>query len=107
MFFFSSRRRHTRWPRDWSSDVCSSDLRAKGRTELLTVGCGCADADTGAGCQGDRVLGVNGAEGQPQRESDADAKRFHGSPPAPKVARRSQADFKRLSSCLKRGLLTS
>src|SRR5690625_1184075 len=26
-FFFSSRRRHTRWPRDWSSDVCSSDLR--------------------------------------------------------------------------------
>src|SRR5439155_18619421 len=24
---FSSRRRHTRWPRDWSSDVCSSDLR--------------------------------------------------------------------------------
>src|SRR5437870_8885687 len=27
-FFFSSRRRHTRWPRDWSSDVCSSDLQA-------------------------------------------------------------------------------
>src|SRR6266508_5264364 len=25
-FFFSRRRRHTRWPRDWSSDVCSSDL---------------------------------------------------------------------------------
>src|SRR5207253_4064862 len=24
----SSRRRHTRWPRDWSSDVCSSDLRS-------------------------------------------------------------------------------
>src|SRR5205814_7269582 len=24
--FFSSRRRHTRWPRDSSSDVCSSDL---------------------------------------------------------------------------------
>src|SRR5690625_6406126 len=31
LFFFSSRRRHTRWPRDWSSDVCSSDL-------LLTPG---------------------------------------------------------------------
>src|SRR5439155_11242796 len=28
IFFFSSRRRHTRWPRDWSSDVCSSDLMA-------------------------------------------------------------------------------
>src|SRR5437870_4834073 len=29
VFFFSSRRRHTRWPRDWSSDVCSSDLRKR------------------------------------------------------------------------------
>src|SRR6266481_10085359 len=27
LFFFSSRRRHTRWNCDWSSDVCSSDLR--------------------------------------------------------------------------------
>src|SRR3712207_6244610 len=27
VFFFSSRRRHTRYWRDWSSDVCSSDLR--------------------------------------------------------------------------------
>src|SRR5207253_6746492 len=27
---FSSRRRHTRWPRDWSSDVCSSDLEGYG-----------------------------------------------------------------------------
>src|SRR5216683_3629208 len=27
-FFFSSRRRHTRSDRDWSSDVCSSDLIA-------------------------------------------------------------------------------
>src|SRR5690625_7939597 len=33
-FFFSSRRRHTRWPRDWSSDVCSSDLAgAAGQAE--------------------------------------------------------------------------
>src|SRR3712207_1074078 len=28
-FFFSSRRRHTRYWRDWSSDVCSSDLKAE------------------------------------------------------------------------------
>src|SRR3712207_7157782 len=28
--FFSSRRRHTRYWRDWSSDVCSSDLPPKG-----------------------------------------------------------------------------
>src|SRR5690625_162959 len=35
-FFFSSRRRHTRWPRDWSSDVCSSDshLGPPSRTAL-------------------------------------------------------------------------
>src|SRR5271157_3791628 len=30
-FFFSSRRRHTRCGRDWSSDVCSSDLRMSTR----------------------------------------------------------------------------
>src|SRR6478672_3659002 len=30
-FFFSSRRRHTRSDRDWSSDVCSSDLRTFAR----------------------------------------------------------------------------
>src|SRR5690606_40762287 len=29
VFFFSSRRRHTRFSRDWSSDVCSSDLEAQ------------------------------------------------------------------------------
>src|SRR5690625_759989 len=33
--FFSSRRRHTSWPRDWSSDVCSSDLVA--RLDLAAV----------------------------------------------------------------------
>src|SRR2546427_4763882 len=33
-FFFSSRRRHTRFDCDWSSDVCSSDLRER-RDQLL------------------------------------------------------------------------
>src|SRR5207247_7219471 len=42
-FFFSSRRRHTRSTRDWSSDVCSSDLLTHGRLvrhvdELSLVG---------------------------------------------------------------------
>src|SRR4030043_57796 len=32
-FFFSSRRRHTRCSRDWSSDVCSSDLELQARWE--------------------------------------------------------------------------
>src|SRR5207253_7099382 len=34
IFFFSSRRRHTRWPRDWSSDVCSSDLLLRSAVRL-------------------------------------------------------------------------
>src|SRR5437660_10093176 len=45
LFFFSSRRRHTRWPRDWSSDVCSSDLflqqivrRADNQLQVLSLG---------------------------------------------------------------------
>src|SRR5207253_3770609 len=29
------RRRHTRWPRDWSSDVCSSDLEGDGADTFL------------------------------------------------------------------------
>src|SRR6266511_6182665 len=32
-FFFSSRRRHTRFSRDWSSDVCSSDLAGEDRRD--------------------------------------------------------------------------
>src|SRR5207253_5004239 len=40
-FFFSSRRRHTRWPRDWSSDVCSSDLIDQ--PFVRTTGVGSAD----------------------------------------------------------------
>src|SRR6266498_4242775 len=34
-FFFSSRRRHTRCGRDWSSDVCSSDLLRSGEPEFF------------------------------------------------------------------------
>src|SRR5690625_7357 len=32
---FSGRRRHTSWPRDWSSDVCSSDLKRIGHSIFL------------------------------------------------------------------------
>src|SRR5436309_8276949 len=39
-FFFSSRRRHTRFSRDWSSDVCSSDL-----TDAPSAHARCARAD--------------------------------------------------------------
>src|SRR6267143_1024867 len=50
-FFFSSRRRHTRWNCDWSSDVCSSDLLSGGRFRL------------GLGVSGPQV--VEGWHGQP------------------------------------------
>src|SRR5690625_6868974 len=52
-FFFSSRRRHTIWPRDWSSDVCSSDL-PYGMTECLAVAAIDLDGIEAAG-QGDGV----------------------------------------------------
>src|SRR5699024_1239386 len=47
VFFFSSRRRHTRSKRDWSSDVCSSDLveglvRRSGAGVLTAAGGGTA-----------------------------------------------------------------
>src|SRR5690606_39291137 len=44
-FFFSSRRRHTRFSRDWSSDVCSSDLNNTNcdpiykKVRMLSIGC--------------------------------------------------------------------
>src|SRR5256885_6628253 len=37
LFFFSSRRRHTRLQGDWSSDVCSSDLEALDRPSAISL----------------------------------------------------------------------
>src|SRR6266511_5180794 len=37
IFFFSSRRRHTRFSRDWSSDVCSSDLGLPGGQRVVVL----------------------------------------------------------------------
>src|SRR5882757_7306092 len=58
LFFFSSRRRHTRYWRDWSSDVCSSDLR------LADRGAGCNDR----GRTGDReaVMRIRSSEITPK-----------------------------------------
>src|SRR5699024_11872557 len=51
LFFFSSRRRHTRSKRDWSSDVCSSDL--------ILAGDGTGPAKgTGAGVRNRRLPGL-------------------------------------------------
>src|SRR5690606_39070598 len=48
-FFFSSRRRHTRFSRDWSSDVCSSDLFSELQRVLEKVTFG-KRTDVPAGC---------------------------------------------------------
>src|SRR5690606_25270811 len=54
-FFFSSRRRHTRFSRDWSSDVCSSDLRGRAAAEIGAVAEVRAAAEIAAEC-GQRIV---------------------------------------------------
>src|SRR5690606_40007957 len=67
--FFSSRRRHTRFSRDWSSDVCSSDLYSgscsqreakisedSGLSGRRGVGC-----DMGGCCTAEKTAQVSGA----------------------------------------------
>src|SRR5256886_9556054 len=58
VFFLSSRRRHTRFDCDWSSDVCSSDLCVIGGFlggALVGLGAG---AIVGGGCNGDELCGI-------------------------------------------------
>src|SRR6266511_4444206 len=52
-FFFSSRRRHTRFSRDWSSDVCSSDLvgGSDRPADALLIGERGARQKCSSGCQ--------------------------------------------------------
>src|SRR5690606_40343295 len=47
-FFFASRRRHTSFSRDWSSDVCSSDLRSRAPSAPTAPGPVTATAASGA-----------------------------------------------------------
>src|SRR6478752_9189220 len=57
-FFFSSRRRHTRCSRDWSSDVCSSDLRQRGPETLRAQGSDHLDPEVGEDLRGPRVRAI-------------------------------------------------
>src|SRR5689334_23572012 len=65
-FFFSSRRRHTRWNCDWSSDVCSSDLyefvnaNSHVPTRLPCVRQSEADCDGGGSSANGAGIGVLG-----------------------------------------------
>src|SRR5690348_9962942 len=72
-FFFSSRRRHTRWTGDWSSDVCSSDLvifsRSKSCVPLADAqqrACDYCDPHAGAWYRGQRGHLHAGAGGAPE-----------------------------------------
>src|SRR5690606_40595524 len=58
-FFFSSRRRHTMFSRDWSSDVCSSDLVEALQELIRLAGHGAALGPAGV----DGVYGNGTAEG--------------------------------------------
>src|SRR5215475_9049297 len=61
-FFFSSRRRHTSFSREWSSDVCSSDLHGQG----------------GDGGRGDfPAQRQQGREAKVRRRSEGTERRFH------------------------------
>src|SRR2546422_7221025 len=61
MFFFSSRRRHTRCSRDWSSDVCSSDL-----ADLLRLEEEVAEPSFALDLQHDRLAALAILDGAPE-----------------------------------------
>src|SRR5690606_39459343 len=57
-FFFSSRRRHTRFSRDWSSDVCSSDLALATPTTTVDVNGAPVPAADGNAVYADRAAAI-------------------------------------------------
>src|SRR5699024_11317462 len=80
LFFFSSRRRHTRSKRDWSSDVCSSDLGISGSAPafggqeklidalwVARLGGGLLRCRLQPGLVLDRAAGVNGPASTDER----------------------------------------
>src|SRR5256885_15615826 len=85
LFFFSSRRRHTRLQGDWSSDVCSSDLRASATVVAASVAVTCARSGLSPGRRAARAngassstrprLGLGGAQRAGDRESGGEGKR--------------------------------
>src|SRR5690606_39603643 len=83
-FFFSSRRRHTRFSRDWSSDVCSSDLVALEQPTQSRQALGRPDRlDDAAGDGTSAGLLQTGLENQAQRRlglAPAIFRAQHGAP---------------------------
>src|SRR5438309_10580885 len=104
-FFFSSRRRHTRWNCDWSSDVCSSDLRR----ERLRVDRADEADDRLVGVPGEaRVRGVGrrrrdgverdgrsgGVDRSEERRVGKECRSWGWTEPYKKNRKRSQAHYK-------------
>src|SRR5690606_754083 len=69
-FFFSSRRRHTRFSRDWSSDVCSSDLRVLDRAGRQAAPPRGPAGSGAAGSPGGDGTGAGGAPAAAHRVGD-------------------------------------
>src|SRR5207253_7611839 len=67
LFLFSSRRRHTRWPRDWSSDVCSSDLSGEVSRQLQA---GMKLIQSAQATMGDRLDSAAKVVGEVQRSEE-------------------------------------
>src|SRR5260370_18608900 len=72
-FFFSSRRRHTRFKCDWSSDVCSSDLEISraALADILGIADGSVEVQEGplAAAPPQTAVGTNGVAAHPLAEA--------------------------------------
>src|SRR5439155_2521686 len=66
IFFFSSRSRHTRWPRDWSSDVCSTDLACRSDGHRPRPACERGRCGGRRGRRSTRVAGRPARRGSPR-----------------------------------------
>src|SRR5690349_23914529 len=75
LFFFSSRRRHTRSLRDWSSDVCSSDLAARRSRRAGRLAAARSERGAGAGRPGRHAGGAT----TPRRLRDRKSTRLNSS----------------------------
>src|SRR5439155_7945176 len=79
-FFFTSKRRHTRWPRDWSSDVCSSDLAPPACRQAAPPAPRAPRRAGGAACRqaGGAVLLLCGERGRDRRVRALSPRRGRG-----------------------------
>src|SRR2546421_6006883 len=78
VFFFSSRRRHTRSDRDWSSDVCSSDLSIviiEHNMEVIKCADWVIDLGPEAGERGGEIVAEGTPESVASREDSFTGKR--------------------------------